>query len=125
MTQHAGLDPARWSRLSRDQQVLMIAKEMNRARKLTSDEDRERRLNSYVRILQLTDLTVRVQTGRAFRRELLRWRDLVAELYVAARPDPAAFDAAFRCLLQLTPAAHTQLPYLLPETTAAKAPASR
>jgi hypothetical protein len=118
MTQHAGLDPVRWSRFTLDQQVLMIANEMNRARKLMTDEDRERRLDSYARILQLTDLTVQVQTRSAVRRELLRWRDLVAELYLAARPDPSTFDAVFRCLLQFTPAAHAQIQYLLPEASA-------
>src|SRR3989449_11634574 len=51
MNQHAGLSPERWAAFSLDQQVLMIANEMNRAAKLMAPADRERdrkstRLNS-------------------------------------------------------------------------------
>ena len=109
MTQHANLSPARWVRFNLDQQILMIANEMNRAAKLMAPEDRDRRLGSYARALQLTDLTVAVQARRALRRELLRWRDLVAQLYVAPEPGPAAHEAALRCLLRFTPVAARQL----------------
>ena len=109
MSQHAGLSPERWARFSLDQQVLMIANEMNRAAKLLGDADRDRLSNAYERALQLVDLTVQVNARRSLRRELLRWRDLVAELYVAPESRPAAHAAAFRVLLQLTPEAARQL----------------
>ena len=108
MGQHAGLSPERWAAFSLDQQVLMIANEMNRAAKLMAPGDRERLRNAYERILQLTDLTVEVNARRALRRELLRWRDLLAALYVAPASDPAAHAAAFRALLRLTPEASKQ-----------------
>ena len=81
----------------------MIANEMNRAGKLVGPQDADRRCASYERVLNLTDLTVLVQRKPALRREMLRWRDLVAELYRAARPDPVRHAMAFRLLLQLTP----------------------
>ena len=56
MAAHAGLAPERWATCSRDQQVLMIANEMNRAAKLTAPTDRERLRNAYARVLQLADL---------------------------------------------------------------------
>ena len=111
-TQHAGLSPERWARYPRGQQFLMIANEMNRASKLLGPEDRERLRGSYERVLALTDLTVQVNDGRSLRRELLRWRDLVAEQYVAPQADPVAHGAIFRALLQFHPEAWKQLPYV-------------
>ena len=109
MAHHASLSPERWSSFSVDQQILMIANEMNRAGKLVGPLDADRRCASYERVLNLTDLTVLVQRKPTLRREVLRWRDLVAELYMAARPDPVRHAMAFRLLLQLTPEASRQI----------------
>ena len=113
MTQHSGLSPERWAAFSLDQQILMIGNEMNRAAKLMSEENRPRRLRSYERILQLADLTIAAHVRHGLRRELLRWRDLVAALYIAPDADPAAHKAAFRVLLLLTPTAARQIPLVL------------
>jgi hypothetical protein len=110
--QHAGLTAERWARYPRGQQILMIANEMNRASKLLGAEDRERLRGSHERILALTDLTIEVNDSPTLRRELLRWRDLLAEQYVAVRGDPLAHGAIFRALLQLHPEAWKQLPYV-------------
>ncbi len=109
MTQHASLSPERWSSFSLDRQILMIANEMNRAGKLMGPQGRDRCRAAYERVLNLTDLTVRVQHKRTLRREILRWRDLVAELYVAENPDAVRHAAAFRLLLRFTPEASKQL----------------
>jgi hypothetical protein len=109
VTQHATLSPERWSAFSLDQQILMIANEMNRAGKLTRPGDGDRRRSAYERVLNLTDLTIRVRTKRTFRREMLRWRDLVAEMYVAETTNPEAHASAFRALLRFTPEASKQL----------------
>jgi len=111
-TQHASLSPERWARFPLAQQLLMIANEMNRASKLLGPEDRDRLRGAHERVLALTDLTVEVNDRRALRRELLRWRGLVAELYLAPRVDPAAHGAAFRALLQLHPETWKQLPHV-------------
>jgi hypothetical protein len=89
----------------------MIANEMNRASKLLGAGDGERLRRSYERVLALTDLTIQVAASRSLRRELLRWRDLVAERYIAPQADPPAHGAIFRALLQLHPEAWRQLPY--------------
>jgi len=112
VTQHASLSVERWASFSLDQQVLMIANEMNRAGKLLGPQDEPRRRTAYERVLNLTDLTVRVHARATLRRELLRWRDLVAQLYVALQGDPARHAAALRCLLRFTPAASEQLRHL-------------
>lgn len=113
MTQHASLSPERWSAFSLDQQVLMIGNEMNRAIRWMRPEDRASLNLAYERILRLVDLTVEVQERPALRRELLRWRDLIAELYVHTEADPTAHAAAFRALLLFTPVAAQQIPGLL------------
>jgi hypothetical protein len=113
VTQHASLSAERWASFTLDQQVLMIANEMQRASSLLApDRDASLRL-AYERVLRLVDLTVAVQPKRTLRRELLRWRDLVAALYVAPHPDRSTHRDVFRCLLQLRPEASRQIPLLL------------
>lgn len=114
MTQHSSLMPERWARFTLDQQVLMVANEMNRASSLLADDDPASLRRTYERVLRLLDLTVAVQTRPGLRRELLRWRDLVAALYIAPRADAASHTEAFRCLLRFTPAASKQIPHLIP-----------
>ena len=112
MTQHEGLTPERWARFSHPQRVLMIANEMNRASRLLEDSNSASRRLSYERVLRLVDLTVAVAERRAVRRELLRWRDLVAVLYLDDNAQPDAHRAAFKALLQQTPDSAGQINYL-------------
>ncbi len=111
MTQHASLTPERWARFGRDQQLLMIANEMNRAGKLFAPGDEAPLRNCYERVLRLTDLTTEAQPGYALRRELLRWRELAAQQYLS--PDAHVHRALFRALLLLTPETAKQIPYVL------------
>jgi hypothetical protein len=113
MTQHASLSPARWRAFPLDQQVLMIGNEMNRLRRLMDPARGDSRRLAYERVLRLTDLTVETASSTGLRRELLRWRDLVAALYIAVSPESAAHDAAFRALLGLTPESAKQIRILL------------
>lgn len=112
MTQHAGLSADRWAAFTLEQQILMIGNEMHRASKLMTVEMSRSRLLSYERVLRLVDLTVEVNERRGLRRELLRWRDLVAELYIRPDADPAAHRAALRCLLLMTPGSAQQIPFV-------------
>jgi hypothetical protein len=109
MAQHASLTLERWLRFSHDQRILMIANELHRAGKLTDPGDRERRANAYERVLALTDLTIQAPSRPAVRRELLRWRDLVAAVYLQPQADVAAHAALWTCLLRFTPDASRQL----------------
>ena len=111
--QHRSLTVDRWSVIPLEQQILMIANEMNRASKMLGPEDRERCASSYERILRLVDLTIESRKQRGLRRELLRWRDLIAALYQSPEADPALHFSAFRCLLRFHPVAARQIPFLL------------
>ena len=112
MLQHGSLTPERWIGFTLDQQILMIANEMNRAASLMGSADRSRLINAYERVLQLADLSICVNSRRGLQRELLRWRDLIAQLYVNSSSDPIAHAEAFLCLLRFTPAASLQIPFL-------------
>jgi hypothetical protein len=114
VAQHAGLSRERWATYSLDQQILMIANEMNRASSMLADADRQRRLNSYERVLRLADLTIATQSRHGVRRELLRWRDLIADLFVRTESDARDHADALRVLLRFTPESSRQIPYLLP-----------
>lgn len=113
MTQHAGLTEERWAGFELGRQLMMIANEMHRASGAIESRRIESARLAYERVLRLLDLTVRVQPRRTLRRELLRWRDLVAALYVADEPDPVRHRAAFRIFLQLNPETARQIPYVL------------
>jgi hypothetical protein len=107
------LSPEKWSRFNLDQQILMIANEMNRAGKLYKLEEGEHLNNCYERVLRLTDLTIRVNSKNTLRRELLRWRDLIAGLYISTAREREDHEAAFKCLLLFTPEASKQRPHVL------------
>lgn len=112
MTQHSTLTLERWSRFTLEQQVLMIANEMQRGAKRMSPGDRPSLKLVYERVLRLVDLTVSDRHRLALRRELLRWRGLIAELYLADAASPSAHEQALRCLLLFTPGSARQIPYL-------------
>ena len=113
MTQHASLTEERWARFSLDEQVLMIANEMHRATSLQGAGDRAMLERAYERVLRLVDLTVAVQPKYTLRKELLRWRDLVAVLFIRQDAAPDDHRDAFRALPLLRPAAARQIPLLL------------
>jgi hypothetical protein len=113
VTQHGSLTPERWRAFARDQQLMMIANEMNRASRLVRPDDLASFRRCYERILRLVDLTVEVNAARTLRRELLRWRELAAELFLAPDPSAEKHRLLFRALLQLTPATARQIPFVL------------
>lgn len=110
MTQHAGLGLERWRSFDRHRQVLMIANEMHRARGLEEPAALRR---AYERVLRLTDLTIQAAERPAFRRELLRWRDGVAELYLEGRAAPERHRRLLECLLLTSTEAARQRAFVL------------
>lgn len=116
--QHTSLTAERWARFPFDQQVLMIGNEMNRASRFLEFSDGRSLRSCYERVLALVDLTVKTQNSLPRRRELLRWRDLVAQLFIADRSRPEAHLAAFLSLLRFTPASYAQTPFVLGKATA-------
>ena len=87
----------------------MIANEMHRAARLHGPDDRTSLKLSLERVLNLVDVTVGASTRPGLRRELLRWRDLVAEQYIASQPNRDSHDVNFRALLMLHPDTYQQI----------------
>lgn len=114
MIQHAGLSPERWRTFPLAQQLIMVGNEMLRSTKLCEPDDAGRRINSLERVLALVDLTIAVNDRAPLRRELLRWREVVAGLYVASEHDASAHRAALRALLLLTPESAKQAEFVAP-----------
>ena len=103
MTQHASLSPERWARFDLPKQILQIALELHRGSSALKSGDAPRLQPCLERALRLADLTIAVNTGRSLRRELLRLRSAVAEIYVDPAPRAADVDLALRVLLQMHP----------------------
>jgi hypothetical protein len=90
----------------------MIGNEMNRMAATIGHGQADARRRGYERVLRLTDLTACGPVRPTFRRELLRWRDLVAEMYMSEAADVAGHRDAFRALLRLRPASAKQVELL-------------
>lgn len=112
MSGHSSLSPERWARFSSEQQILMIANEMERGRAdLRADRGAARRL-CYARVLDLVDLTLQGQPTPGMRRELLHWRGVIAGLDAAPDADKSTHELALRVLLELTGGSAAQVPLL-------------
>lgn len=112
-SQHRSLSLERWSALPFEQQILAAGNEMNRALAMARVGHWDRAPSSYERVLRLIDLSVAAASTRGRRRELLRWRDLAAALYLDPAVPLAAHEQAFRALLQFTPSSALQINPLL------------
>lgn len=110
--QHAGISSERWAQFSPDQRLLMIANELHRASRCLQRGERKSLAASYERALRLADLTAGLAGRPALRRELLRWRDLLAAQYLDGG-DPAGHRVLLAALLSLSPTTNAQRPYLL------------
>jgi hypothetical protein len=108
MTQHASLTPERWRTFPEDQRLMMIANEMNRVSSSLRGGYVDSVRLGYERVLRLTDLTAQCTDRSSLRRELLRWRGLVSEVYLG-EADLARHQPLFRALLLLWPAGCAQL----------------
>lgn len=128
MPQHSALTQERWSSFSPGQQILMIANELNRAKRLFSPPDTNGLKLCYERILYLTDLTVQSTLGRpsacqgsnaqrSLRKELLRWRNLAAEaylsLYQSVELNINRHMKLFKALLLLSPESAKQIRHVV------------
>jgi hypothetical protein len=112
MTQHSDLPLERWARFDLGQQILQIGAEMQRALKFLRVERLVQLRACYERALGLVDLTVQANPDPHLRRELLRWRGVVAELYLGSESNPIVHRQALRVLLCLHPESAKQIAVL-------------
>jgi hypothetical protein len=101
-THHKNLTQERWNSFCITAQILNIASELTRARNRLPDnnEDCQRSLE---RVLELIDYTIedREKWNRGRLKELLRFRDLIAERYVLERFDREELNRLIKVLLRM------------------------
>lgn len=106
---HKGLTLEKWSTYSEAQQVLMISNELNRAKNFIAAGNVEAVNMCYERAFEITDLTSSDSKWKGKRRELRRFRELLAEQYVASTKDAHINQLLFLGLLRLSPEAYRTL----------------
>jgi len=84
---HASLTGEKWEAYSTTKQVLMIANELNRAVNCIKNNYPEDAGRCFERAMELTDLTVEDIRWRRSLKELLRFRELLSELYISKNID--------------------------------------
>ena len=72
----------KWQQFPFYKQILMIANELNRAKNWLSKKDFQEVKGCYERALELADLTVDVLIDKRYLKELLRFREVLAEMYI-------------------------------------------
>ena len=112
MREQQTLTAERWSRFQIDQQILMISNEMHRGLSSFAVEHRESLMLVYERVLHMLGLTTAGNLRLGLRRELLRWKEVVGELYLGEQPNPAQHREALKVLLQMRPALAGQVELL-------------
>jgi hypothetical protein len=79
---HTGLTPEKWGTYTKTQQVLMISNELNRAMNCLLGNHINDAEKCYESAIELTDLTVEDQRWDNALKELLRFRELLSELFL-------------------------------------------
>lgn len=93
------MTPEKWHNLSKSDQILNIAAEFARAKYWLSKDDVDEVKNCLNRAFELIDLTIADSKWSRGLKELLRFRGLLAEFYIADNPSEHNFKQLFRALL--------------------------
>ena len=109
LKQHKTLTEEKWAQFPFYKQLLMIANELNRAKNWIIKGDSEEVRNCYERAFELIDLTVSVSVRRKALRELLRFREMLAEVYIKKQLDLKLNQKLFHVLLLLDKDAYNLL----------------
>lgn len=90
----------------------MIANEMNRGQKMLKMIHIDEVKLSIERTLNLLDLTVSANTFHGLRKELLRLRELVANMYRLTDIELKEYNNIFKALLLLNTESAKQIPFV-------------
>ena len=93
------MTPEKWQRLSKEEQILNIAAELSRAKFWLKEKNREQVLNCLNRAFELIDLTINASRHQKDLKELLRFRDILAQFYIDKDKNLNEFTKIFKTLL--------------------------
>jgi hypothetical protein len=97
---HTSLNSEKWNRFPRETQILMIGSEFARAKNLLRDNVVDEVRQCYERAFELLDLCASDPKWRPRLRELLRFREILGELYVEVRQDDSRFLQLYQTLMK-------------------------
>jgi hypothetical protein len=100
---HKSMTPERWAGYPMDRQILMIACEFSRVLSLLSHPMVPQVRECYERAMELLDLCTYDAKWSSRRRELLRFREVMGELYVADIPSREAHMVLYKTLMEWHP----------------------
>ncbi|PIP23151.1 MAG: hypothetical protein COZ91_03165 [Candidatus Nealsonbacteria bacterium CG_4_8_14_3_um_filter_39_7] len=89
----------KWQKLSKTEQILNIGAEFSRAKNWIQKNDEEYAISSLERAFELLDLTIDDKKWRRGLRELLRFREVLAEFYLEKKKNNEEFVKIFKTLL--------------------------
>ncbi|UCD19883.1 MAG: hypothetical protein JSU64_01740 [candidate division WOR-3 bacterium] len=90
---------AHWHEFVRAQRILSVASELQRARSMLIANDAAEARNAYDRAFELLDLTVSLCNAHGERYELLRFREMMAHLYVNEADNTELLGELFNVLV--------------------------
>lgn len=96
---HKSMHSERWSRFPFERQILMIGSEFARAKNLLRDDAKGEVMQCYERAFELLDLCAMDPKWRPRLRELLRFREILGELYLDVSKDDPRFMMMYRTLM--------------------------
>ena len=106
---HKNLSKEKWFGYSEGQQLLMIANELNRAKNWIIKKNYKNVDLCYERAFELTDLTISDNKWVGKRRELLRFREYLAEQYSNKEKSLKINDHIYHGLISLSPESYNML----------------
>jgi cell division FtsZ-interacting protein ZapD len=78
-----GMTQAKWHGYPRFQQILSIANELNRAQNALLKGDQSGATHAWERAFELTDLTLEDHLSAGLLKEMLRFREMLGELFLS------------------------------------------
>ena len=104
---HKTMTTEKWFAYPGFQQLLMIANELNRAQHALEKGEPENAIHAWERAFELIDLTVEDRKNHRLLKELLRFREMLGEVFLS--PDATMNRALFHDLIRLDPVAYNSL----------------
>jgi hypothetical protein len=96
---HKSMDAQKWNRFPLERQILMIGSEFARAQNLQRDNLAGEVLQCYERAFELLDLCATDPKWRSRLKELLRFREILGELYLNVSKDDRQFTMMYQTLM--------------------------
>lgn len=106
---HKTLTKEKWQGYPFYKQLLMIANELNRAKNMISSGDVSETDKCYERAFELIDITASLLPRKNILKELLRLREVMAELYATKKYDSKKNMSIYNLILSFSPESYTML----------------